>query len=267
VTALTWAKKGTVKSDIATGAAMLWRQYLVVKGTDLTGVDHLPKEINTRTDRPMWTWDLVLEDDRENYGGKLPADLRFLDLNCHRLLDICKPSVYRKRSCRLRYCQWRRQPRPKSGGKRKEKKKKKKNDTIFEDYKNKKKLPPHQLQLHAREGDDDTDEAREEVNSCLHWQERGLSEGTIDNYQRLKWLKFTTTEISTLNSHFLSKIEVARSHKVTLLVFFFKHLCIEENKRDEQASEAMSSLKGNWITAQQPTEFFDEYTENHSNAL
>jgi hypothetical protein len=96
VTALTWAKKGTVRSDIATRAAMLWGQYLVVKGTDLTGVDHLPKKVNTRTDRlsrPMWTWDLVLENDRENNGGKLPADLRFLDLNCQKLLDIRKPSV------------------------------------------------------------------------------------------------------------------------------------------------------------------------------
>jgi hypothetical protein len=75
---------------------MLWGQYLVVKGTDLPGGNHLPKMINTRTDRlsrPMWTWDLVLEDDQKNYGEKLPADLRFLDLNCQRLLNICKPSV------------------------------------------------------------------------------------------------------------------------------------------------------------------------------
>jgi hypothetical protein len=36
------------------------------------------------------------------------------------------------------------------------------------------------------------------------------------------------------------------------------------DKRDEQVSEAMSSLKGNWITAHQPTKFFYEYTENLS---
>jgi hypothetical protein len=51
-----------------------------------------------------------------------------------------------------------------------EKKKKKDNkiDTDFEDYKNKNKLSTHRLQLYVPKGDDDTDEAREEVNSCLH---------------------------------------------------------------------------------------------------
>jgi hypothetical protein len=70
----------------------------------------------------------------------------------------------------------------------KKKRKNNKVDTTFEDYKNKKKLPPHRLQKHVPKGDEDTDEARDEVNSSLHWQERGLSDGTIDNYQR-QWEK------------------------------------------------------------------------------
>jgi hypothetical protein len=96
VSALSWAKKGSVRSDLAVRAAMLYAMYAVTHETDIVGTTHLSHEDNSRTDilsRPGGTWDKVLIEDRQRYTGLLQPDVPFLDLNCHGLLVLCDPKA------------------------------------------------------------------------------------------------------------------------------------------------------------------------------
>jgi hypothetical protein len=96
VSALSWAKKGSVRSDLAVRAAMLYAMYAVPHDTDIVGTTHLSHEDNSRTDilsRPEGTWDKVLVEDRRRYSGLLQPDVPFLDLACRELLVLCDPKA------------------------------------------------------------------------------------------------------------------------------------------------------------------------------
>lgn len=93
VSALTWATKGTVRSDRALRAAAMWAQYVVMKGINVVGTHHLSHEINTRTDilSRQGSWHDVLAEDVQHYGGRLHPCTPELDLHCQNLLHLVDP--------------------------------------------------------------------------------------------------------------------------------------------------------------------------------
>jgi len=93
VSALTWAMKGSVRSDRAIRAAALWAQYVILGNLDIVGTLHLAAAFNTRTDSLSrdGSWEDVMEDDERNYGGTLRADTPFLNLYPEVLLHLVNP--------------------------------------------------------------------------------------------------------------------------------------------------------------------------------
>ena len=93
VSALTWAMKGSVRSDRAIRAAALWAQYVVLGELDIVGTQHLSAAYNSRTDllSREGSWEDVMEDDERNYDGTLRADTPFLNLQPEALLHFVNP--------------------------------------------------------------------------------------------------------------------------------------------------------------------------------
>jgi hypothetical protein len=96
-TALQWVIKGSVKSDRAMRAAMLWAQSAVHHHLMITGTLHLEAALNTRTDalsrnRP---WSDVLMEDRKLFGAaaQLRRDVHRLELTSTTLLELCNPHL------------------------------------------------------------------------------------------------------------------------------------------------------------------------------
>jgi hypothetical protein len=96
MTALHWVQKGSVRSDQAIRAATLWAQYAVARTVVITGVNHLPKELNTPTDTLSrgGLWTDALYEDALLHGGtsSLPTVLPFIELHSATLLHLCDPS-------------------------------------------------------------------------------------------------------------------------------------------------------------------------------
>ena len=95
VSALSWAEKGTVRSDLAVRASAMWAQYVIVRQFNVTGTDHLSHELNSRADvlSRRGLWQDVLKDDREKYGGTLPDHVPWLNLRCDDLLQLANPKA------------------------------------------------------------------------------------------------------------------------------------------------------------------------------
>ena len=94
VSALTWAKKGSVRSDHALRAAALWAQVATMARMHVTSITHLTHDQNQRTDilSRAGSWEEVLTADRLHFGGLLPAEVPFLPLRTFPLLHVVDPS-------------------------------------------------------------------------------------------------------------------------------------------------------------------------------
>ena len=92
--ALAWARKGSVRSDLAIKTGALWTQHSVVNQTDVVATVHLSHVKNSRTDiiSRHGSWAEVVEEDGRHYGGRLPTYLRRLNLRCGPLLRLIDPS-------------------------------------------------------------------------------------------------------------------------------------------------------------------------------
>lgn len=94
VSALSWAQKGSVRSDLAIRAAAMWAQFTSVFAVNIVGTAHLSHERNSRTDilSRHGTWLDVLVTDRAEYGGTLPSIVPELLLPCKDLLLLVNPT-------------------------------------------------------------------------------------------------------------------------------------------------------------------------------
>ena len=96
LSALSWIKKGSVRSCTAVKTALMWAQYTVFHPVTVTGTEHIAGKLNTRTDRLSrnGTWTQVLEDDLRIYGRQcLPQELPYLSLDYEELLQLCDPGI------------------------------------------------------------------------------------------------------------------------------------------------------------------------------
>ena len=91
--ALSWTKKGTVKSAVAMHAGLIWGMYATTHNTNVVITAHLRHDINTRADTLSrdGSWRDVLAEDKRRYGGRLPPDLPKLELDCEELVALCDP--------------------------------------------------------------------------------------------------------------------------------------------------------------------------------
>jgi hypothetical protein len=94
-TALSWVLKGSVRSDNALRAAVVWAQYAMVSGFKVTDTVHLPADVNTRTDilSRGGSWADVVAEDSLRYGGTLPPSLQPLPLDEGPLLQLVDPRL------------------------------------------------------------------------------------------------------------------------------------------------------------------------------
>jgi hypothetical protein len=95
VSALTWIGKGSVRSDNALRAAVMWAQYVVTHDVFITGTVHLVAQVNTRTDilSRQGSWADVIREDQRAYGGQLPPGLGCLQLGAMQLLHLVNPKL------------------------------------------------------------------------------------------------------------------------------------------------------------------------------
>ena len=95
VSALSWARKGTVRSAHASRASALWAQYASLHQIEVVDVAHLAHEVNTRTDilSRQGSWAQVIIEDRLRYGGTLPHKVPQLDLQSSHILALVDPSL------------------------------------------------------------------------------------------------------------------------------------------------------------------------------
>ena len=97
MSALTWIEKGSVRSDTAIKAAMLWAQAAVQCRMVVTGTSFISGLDNYKTDRLSrhGSWAEVVQLDAEKQGGesRLPPNLPRLEVHPTPILEICNPAV------------------------------------------------------------------------------------------------------------------------------------------------------------------------------
>jgi hypothetical protein len=93
VSALTWTQKGTVRSDVAIHAALVWGMYITANDTDVVATVHISHAQNSRPDilSRGGRWSEVLREDKRNHGGTLKKDVPRLDLGGLDLIKLCDP--------------------------------------------------------------------------------------------------------------------------------------------------------------------------------
>ena len=93
MSSLSWTKKGTVKSEVAMHAGLIWGLYVTTHETDVVLTDHISHDDNTLSDKLSrhGTWTEVLAEDKRRYGGNLPRDTPRMDLDCEELIALCNP--------------------------------------------------------------------------------------------------------------------------------------------------------------------------------
>ena len=93
LSALTWIDKGSVRSDSAIKAAMIWAQAVVHLHVQCTGTTHIDGESNYRTDclSRHGSWSEVIHLEQKHNDGRLtlPHTLNKLDLNPDPVLRLC----------------------------------------------------------------------------------------------------------------------------------------------------------------------------------